>query len=244
MLSNFIFSCKLDNCPGIVNSGQEDTDGDKKGDSCDGDDDNDGIRDGKDNCQRVANKDQKDSDRDKVGDACDNCPKIPNFAQSDMDGDGKGDKCDCDADGDGLNNKLPKAVQCPNAIDNCPRDANKDQKDSDGDGFGDHCDNCPRKKNKDQLDDDNDDVGNACDTNMDKDNDGIQVKLTLQSVRLWRQVVCSLLLQFCIKFRMIVTTAQMFLMQTSMMLTKMAMVTCVTVMPTMIISRTQRTTAG
>ena len=39
-----------------------------------GDDDNDGIKNGEDNCPFAANRDQTDYDGDKVGDLCDSCP--------------------------------------------------------------------------------------------------------------------------------------------------------------------------
>ncbi|WP_330166782.1 thrombospondin type 3 repeat-containing protein [Corallococcus sp. NCRR] len=77
-----------DNCPFVANADQKDTDGDGKGDVCDGcpddaatcsvtdpsDFDYDGITSATDNCPLVANPDQKDSDNDGVGDACDACP--------------------------------------------------------------------------------------------------------------------------------------------------------------------------
>ncbi|MCY1044611.1 lamin tail domain-containing protein [Corallococcus sp. bb12-1] len=80
-----------DNCPFVANADQKDTDGDGKGDVCDGcpteagvcsatdpsDFDYDGILAPGDNCPLVANPDQKDTDGDGVGDECDPCP-VPN----------------------------------------------------------------------------------------------------------------------------------------------------------------------
>ncbi|NBD13788.1 thrombospondin type 3 repeat-containing protein [Corallococcus silvisoli] len=77
-----------DNCPFVANADQKDTDGDGKGDVCDGcptdanacsvadptDFDYDGVLTPLDNCPLVANPDQKDTDGDGVGDACDACP--------------------------------------------------------------------------------------------------------------------------------------------------------------------------
>jgi MYXO-CTERM domain-containing protein len=59
-----------DNCPEVANKNQLDTDGDKKGNACDGDDDGDGVMDEDDNCPLVKNADQKDADKDGTGDAC------------------------------------------------------------------------------------------------------------------------------------------------------------------------------
>ena len=55
--------------------------------------DNDGLRDGQDNCALVPNTDQTDSDGDGVGEPCDNCPTVANSDQADSNWDGIGDAC-------------------------------------------------------------------------------------------------------------------------------------------------------
>ncbi len=87
---------EADNCPVLYNPEQEDSEGDKIGDLCQGDMDGDGVPDvdpddseKSDNCAFVANKDQNDSDEDGIGDACD-----PDFDQSSIAG-----GCGCRVDG-------------------------------------------------------------------------------------------------------------------------------------------------
>jgi hypothetical protein len=89
-----------------------------------GDEDEDGVVDGEDNCPCVNNPDQIDTDLDGEGDACasggaldldpdgdgvddyeDNCPLAANADQHDWDNDGIGDVCDDDLDGDGVLNE-------------------------------------------------------------------------------------------------------------------------------------------
>ncbi len=164
-----------DNCLGVYNPDQQDSDNNGIGDACDisGEDpnldtDGDGIPDVKDNCRLTPNPDQNDSDGDGIGDAC--APEISTF--DDMDNDGIED-----------------------SKDNCPMLANPDQKDSDGDGIGDACapkvddppveadsdgdsvpdarDNCPTIANSDQKDSNNNGIGDACDI-VDSDGDGIE----------------------------------------------------------------------
>ena len=71
---------QTDNCPGVINSDQVNTDqineglpggpllGDELGDACDEDLDNDGILNEMDNCLKVYNPDQRDSDNAGEGD--------------------------------------------------------------------------------------------------------------------------------------------------------------------------------
>ena len=116
-----------DNCPDLLNAGQEDGDLDGAGDLCD-------------NCVGEPNPDQLDADGDDVGDVCDNCSLIHNAAQVDLDLDGYGNGCDncpfesnsgqTDGDDDGVGD----------VCDNCPFDPNGDQLDLDGDAVGDACD--------------------------------------------------------------------------------------------------------
>ena len=67
-----------DNCPGVANSDQTDTDGDLIGNACDatpnGDQDGDGVDNLSDNCVRSPNADQADADGDLLGDVCDMTP--------------------------------------------------------------------------------------------------------------------------------------------------------------------------
>ena len=74
-----------DNCLGLSNPDQADSDGDGFGDACDvfpndntehEDSDGDGVGDNSDNCLETENTDQTDTDNDGLGDACDECPDI------------------------------------------------------------------------------------------------------------------------------------------------------------------------
>lgn len=112
-----------DNCPGIYNPGQEDSDfvqGDRKmGDHCDWDADGDGLpiiamgtgtavdpfpydtdNDGTDNAGDI------DDDGDLVLDSVDVCPLTVDPLQADLDGDGLGDLCDIDANGNSIPDPL------------------------------------------------------------------------------------------------------------------------------------------
>ncbi len=172
----------VDNCQEVANAGQEDSDGDGRGDTCDEDDDGDGVLDTADNCPLVANPGQEDSDNDGIGNACDsddrdadgipdwrdNCPLASNPDQSDLDGDGQGSRCDLDQDGDGLQDGVSATAP-------------------DGTAFVDHSvpsdDNCPTVPNHWQIDTNYNHIGDACealvlsgpsDREQDRDGDGIR----------------------------------------------------------------------
>jgi hypothetical protein len=106
----------LDNCPGVTNQSQVDTDLDGIGDACD-------------------NEPDTDSDGDGVSNVLDNCLIDPNPLQEDFDLDGAGDACDDDDDNDGLDD----IVETNTGTFVSPSDtgSNPLNADSDGDGFDD-----------------------------------------------------------------------------------------------------------
>jgi hypothetical protein len=134
----------------------------------DGDLDQDGVIDSKDNCPLVPNADQQDGNANGYGDAC----EFPDLITPCC-----GAVCLLDSDGD----EIPEAVDlCPWTPSPAGTEANVD---TDGDGVGDACDtsddfdsdgvpdledNCPRVPNADQANSDDDQEcqgygGDACD---------------------------------------------------------------------------------
>ncbi len=182
-----------DNCPGVANPDQLDTDLDMAGNVCDPDDDNDQAGDWEDcaplnkaifpgatevcnglddDCDSMVDEGFADSDSDALSDCID----------PDDDNDGHLDDDDCmpsDASAypgavelcDGLDNS------CDGAMDEGFPDTDEDgaadcvDQDLDGDGKNNLQDNCPALANPDQADADGDGTGDLCDP--DTDGDGI-----------------------------------------------------------------------
>ena len=170
-----------DNCPVNANADQLDTDSDGAGNTCDADDDNDGLSDiaeitsgtnpllantdadgVNDNADAFPNNaaETVDAHSDTVGDNADNCPAISNTSQTNTDADAEGDACDVDDDNDGLSDTAEVTLGTDPLL-----------VDTDSDKVNDNTDNCPITANTNQLDTDSDGAGNVCDT--DDDNDGL-----------------------------------------------------------------------
>ena len=158
------------NCSGVADDGETDTDEDGAADCVDDDDDGDGSPDADDNCPLVANQDQLDTDADGAGDACDD----------DDDGDGVSD----DDDSAPLDPNLCGVDADADTCDDCAsgtNDPKSDGTDTDTDGLCDLGD--PDDDNDGCLDADDDAPlvsssdadkdGTADDCDSDDDNDGV-----------------------------------------------------------------------
>ncbi|MFC1779696.1 DUF1566 domain-containing protein [Thermodesulfobacteriota bacterium] len=114
-----------DNCPSVVNTDQNDANGDGIGDACDtsSDTDNDGLSDAQ---EYALGTDliNSDSDGDNIDDGMDNCLLTANRQQTDANNNDIGDACDnSDTDSDGLTDAQEYAL-----------DTDPTNPDTDGDG--------------------------------------------------------------------------------------------------------------
>jgi len=138
------------------------------------DEDNDGIRNGVDECPSTINganvdskgcaSSQMDSDGDGVANNVDQCPNTP--VGDNVDSTGCTEQTDSDGDGVADNND-----QCPNtpASENVDSNGCSDsQLDSDGDGVANNVDQCPNTPASENVD------SNGCsDSQLDSDGDGV-----------------------------------------------------------------------
>ena len=67
----------IDNCYGVANPDQVDSDNDGRGDACQDDDDSDGVLDAQDNCRTIPNPGQENTNGTRYGDACFKDSEVP-----------------------------------------------------------------------------------------------------------------------------------------------------------------------
>jgi len=170
-----------DNCPMASNSGQINSDDDSLGDSCDPDDDNDGVADGSDafpldaaeqvdtDSDGTGNNADTDDDGDGVSDALDVFP-LDGSETIDTDLDGIGNNADTDDDGDNVPDNsdafpLNASEWADTDLDGIGNNADTDD---DGDGVEDDSDAFPLDV-AESVDTDSDGIGNNADTDDDGD---------------------------------------------------------------------------
>jgi Ca2+-binding RTX toxin-like protein len=178
------WSDTIDSCPELASQDQSNTDGDEFGDSCDLDDDNDGISDEEDlfpldasesvdaDLDGIGNNADTDDDNDGVLDGSDAFP-LDASESIDTDSDGVGNNADADDDGDfvlDVDDAFP--LDASESVDaDLDGIGNNADTDDDNDGVTDLFDNCPYIPNSNQVNTDDDGLGNQCDP--DDDNDGV-----------------------------------------------------------------------